>query len=101
MGISADFEKQYFVKKILLLSQKLSLCRNIALSQYRFVAILLVKIARLTRALQGRRKELSLCVEAKRKNEKLLNFYNIVANCIPMLPLEALFSEEVVVAFFV
>jgi hypothetical protein len=41
MVISADFEKQkqYFVKKILLLSKN-----------YRFVAILLAKIARLTRA---------------------------------------------------
>ncbi len=36
MVISADFEKQHFVKKI-------SLCR--------FIAILLAKIARLTRAL--------------------------------------------------
>ncbi len=42
MVISADFEKQkqYFVKKI------------IALSQYRFITILLAKIARLTRALE-------------------------------------------------
>jgi hypothetical protein len=42
---SADFEKekQYFVKK-------LSLCRNTALSNYRFIAILIAKIARLTRA---------------------------------------------------
>jgi hypothetical protein len=46
MVISADFEKQkqYFDKK-------LSFYRNIALSQYRFITILLVKIARLTRAL--------------------------------------------------
>jgi hypothetical protein len=37
---SADFEKQwqYFVKKILLLSQKLSLCRFIVLSLYRNIA---------------------------------------------------------------
>ncbi len=42
MVILADFQKQkqYFVKKI------------ITLLQYRFIAILLVKIARLTRALK-------------------------------------------------
>jgi hypothetical protein len=47
MAISADFEKQkqYFVKK-------LSLYRNIALSQYRNIAILLAKIACLPRALK-------------------------------------------------
>jgi hypothetical protein len=48
MAISADFEKQkqYFVKKLLLY-------RNIALSQYCFIAIsqLPSKIARLPRAL--------------------------------------------------
>jgi hypothetical protein len=48
MVISADFEKQkqYFDKKILLLS------KNIASSilVYLFIAILLAKIARLTRA---------------------------------------------------
>jgi hypothetical protein len=53
MGISTDFKNQwqYFVKKILLLSQKLLLCRNIALSQYRFIAIsLYCNIARQNRS---------------------------------------------------
>ncbi len=47
MVVSADFEKQrqYFDKK-------LSFYRNIALSQYRFIAILLVKTARVTRTLR-------------------------------------------------
>jgi len=47
MLISADFKKATAI----FCQKKLSLCRNIALSPYRFIAILLAKIARLTRAL--------------------------------------------------
>jgi hypothetical protein len=41
MVISADFEKQkqYFVKKILLLSKKIIALSQYAFSQYRFIAI--------------------------------------------------------------
>jgi hypothetical protein len=43
MVISADFEKQYFVKKILLSSIILSLCLNIDLSQYCLQKLLVLR----------------------------------------------------------